>query len=1570
MTLTATGSADLAVTSVTAPTGPAAVGSTITVGFTVVDAGVATTAGSWDDSVYLSPDGTVSPDAILLGRVTHTGDLAAGGTYNGSLTATLPPTAARAYHVVVLADSAGRVADTDRANNLGAAAGTIATTVPTLALGSSVSGTIAPGEERLYLLDLPTGATVQLTLTGTAELLAGHGDLPTDSANDGIAADPLTGSKVVTLASGRGGPVYLLVRGPDWPGAPGPFTLAAAALPFQATSLSPGSGPYRGTTVITIQGAGFSPTTTVALVGPGGPIPASQVFFEDNATIDATFDLEESGPATYDVQVNNSGRTATLSGAFRTSAPATGPGPDAAIAGLTDPNADCAVVTTFANGAPGTPQTYSKVDYQITAPPATRVGHDTPLTITYTNETDDTIPAPLFEVWQPAASFYLPGAEGPSSDGSIVLLGINQSGPAGWLPPHYSGQITVMAHIPGATAHETDQYFLYPIPDSQTDIHESQRLDSGAFYVASSNSYSPAPPDGFFDSFLVPGVSAVAYQLTVSNAEASLGTTMASIQAALGRDATYLASIGQRTADAGVLLAFEKARATGFGAISAMGQLGSLGYGGFTVNDLRAAKSSSPDQVLIQLGDRTLRFDPASDGSYTSPAAPGATLTVVDGAVQIRDSSGDVIAFNPNGSYHSTTRPDGTSVVAVYSGGHIATLTDSLGQVTSFTVNADGRITQVTDPAGRVTTFGYDPTDTLLTSVTDASGTTQYQYGPVDDGASAEAMVLTAVIDPSGVKTSYTYDNRGRVIGTGIAGLEPFTLSYSDDEPGAVAVTDGSGTTTTYLLDASGRVAGLIDAAGHRSLATFDARGNITGFTDPDGEVTTATDDAAGNLLSLMDPLGAQSSFSYDPAFGQLTSFTDPLGNLTTYSVNNKGQTTGATYADGSTQTIAYNASGLVASATDRAGQTTTDTYAPSSTDITDVAYGNGTRDTYTYDAHHNLLTATNAQGTTTFTYDAADRMTSVAYPNGLSLQYTYDSGGRLTRMVDQSGYAVNYAYDAAGRLASVSDGSGQVITSYTYDAAGRLSRVDQANGTSTRYTYDAVGNVAEVDNLAADGSTLSKFAYTYDADGNPLTMTTLDGTTTYSYDADGQLIQAVLPGGRTLTYTYDAAGNRVSATDSGTTTAYTTNALDEYTSAGATTYRYDADGDLVSQTDATGTTTYTYNADGRLTQVVSPTAGTYQYLYDALGDRIATIHNGTRTDELFDPSGGGQLVGQFSGTNPIDRYVYGLGLAAQVAPTGAANAYAFDAMGNTAELTSATGEVLDGYTYLPFGQVASSSGTANNPFKFVGAFGVIGDGDGLSWMRNRSYDAASGRFTQPDPEGLVGGLNLYAYAANSPTALVDPEGLEPGVTFGAGLFNYARGAAEIGDSTTVGGTRSNDLANSGFNRASTGQTQIVRGSREVNTVLGSVAQGLNPASGRPQLNFNTFKQGWSVFGLLGGLVRGGHVEYHIVGDTTAEDFFAWYVAPRRISSCPRASARRPARLRRSKGAPKTPTTSPALPATARRRTSPPISRSPTRSSSRTSRPPRPPRPRSRSPSPSRRAWTGAPSSSGRSSSG
>ena len=46
-----------------------------------------------------------------------------------------------------------------------------------------------------------------------------------------------------------------------------------------------------------------------------------------------------------------------------------------------------------------------------------------------------------------------------------------------------------------------------------------------------------------------------------------------------------------------------------------------------------------------------------------------------------------------------------------------------------------------------------------------------------------------------------------------------------------------------------------------------------------------------------------------------------------------------------------------------------------------------------------------------------------------------------------------------------------------------------------------------------------------------------------------------------------------------------------------------------------------------------------------------------------------------------------------------------------------------------------------------------------LYYFRNRWYEPETGRWLSPDPIGISGGLNLYAFCGNDPVNFVDPEG-------------------------------------------------------------------------------------------------------------------------------------------------------------------------------------------------------------------
>jgi RHS repeat-associated protein len=71
----------------------------------------------------------------------------------------------------------------------------------------------------------------------------------------------------------------------------------------------------------------------------------------------------------------------------------------------------------------------------------------------------------------------------------------------------------------------------------------------------------------------------------------------------------------------------------------------------------------------------------------------------------------------------------------------------------------------------------------------------------------------------------------------------------------------------------------------------------------------------------------------------------------------------------------------------------------------------------------------------------------------------------------------------------------------------------------------------------------------------------------------------------------------------------------------------------------------------------------------------------------------------------------------------------------------------------------------SNEPQSWFGSLASANsEGSGLSYKRNRYYDPARGQFTQADPIGLAGGLNVYGFAEGDPVNFDDPFGLETSV--------------------------------------------------------------------------------------------------------------------------------------------------------------------------------------------------------------
>ena len=837
--------------------------------------------------------------------------------------------------------------------------------------------------------------------------------------------------------------------------------------------------------------------------------------------------------------------------------------------------------------------------------------------------------------------------------------------------------------------------------------------------------------------------------------------------------------MGERTGDVSKLLAFELQQVNSQGIFERF-NLGSFGRGLINPWDITATANSDGD-VTIQNGGSLRFFEKLGIGSYKAEAGDNGVITLENGVYRLQEQDRTVIAFRTDGKLDFVRDTNSNQVTAGYTTNKLTTLTYTNGDVITFAYNNQGRIDKVTDSFGQETSYTYDGTGERLLSVTDASGTISYTY----ETGGAKANAIKSITFPDGTQTFFEYDEQGRVIKQNLNGeLESITYGY--DSAGGVAITDAQGNVAKLLQNASGQVSRIEDALGRVTEFRYNETGNLIRIIAPENNLSSFNYDSRGNLLSATDPLGQRVEFTYGQQFDQIQKVRDQRGNDIRYTYDTQGILGRIIYADDSSEAFSYNSKGDMMISVNRRGEDIDYTYDGRGL-LTKKVFADGTQATFVYDSRGNLTKATDADSNVTYAYDSANRLTQVSYGTGRSLTFAFDAGGRRTQMVDQDGFTTNYQYDAVGRLQKLTDGNGANIITYTYDSVGRLAREDNGNGTYTTYSYDVVGQLSNIINYQANNTINSRFGYTYDSLGRRTSSTTLEGKTTYHYDATGQITSVVLPNNLTISYEYDAAGNRISVKDSGATTAYSTNNLNQYTNVGSATYTFDKDGNLIANKQGSQTWTYSYDTENRLVGVVS-SEGTWRYEYDALGNRIASIKDGQRTEYLLDPTGLGDVVGEYSGEN-VARYTHGLGLVSRVDGSNTSSFYDTDAIGSVVGLSGSSGSYLNSYSYLPFGEDLTKTETIANPFEYVGQYGVMDEGNGLDFMRARFYTPVEGRFMNLDPIGIAGGLNLYNYTKNSPSNLIDPSGLCSEDTFdvndrikqaGIGLVNAAAGAAAL----------------------------------------------------------------------------------------------------------------------------------------------------------------------------------------------
>src|SRR2546428_9983263 len=231
----------------------------------------------------------------------------------------------------------------------------------------------------------------------------------------------------------------------------------------------------------------------------------------------------------------------------------------------------------------------------------------------------------------------------------------------------------------------------------------------------------------------------------------------------------------------------------------------------------------------------------------------------------------------------------------------------------------------------------------------------------------------------------------------------------------------------------------------------------------------------------------------------------------------------------------------------------------------------------YTYDSYGNRLSATDALGRVTYsryssTYQSAHltKTSILAGTQNVTTTYTYDFGkGFLLSQTDPDGFVTSYSYDLLGRTTGISyPPVGGVPASKVYlpDDPNNILTTPDENGNVAKQFFDGLARQTKIERWNGI-SVYSSENYTYNWLDKVATKTTAAGSTyTYTYDSLGRLTQLNNPG---TTYR--------------TTTTYTYGSFNRLSNAGSTTYTYDANGNMITKNDGFSWT-FTYDYDNRLT--------------------------------------------------------------------------------------------------------------------------------------------------------------------------------------------------------------------------------------------------------------------------------------------------------------------------------------------------------------------------------------------------
>ncbi len=821
---------------------------------------------------------------------------------------------------------------------------------------------------------------------------------------------------------------------------------------------------------------------------------------------------------------------------------------------------------------------------------------------------------------------------------------------------------------------------------------------------------------------------------------------------------------------------------------------------------------AKPRLVARVLDDLTTtqrsRFTYSTTGQVTSIVDPLGRTTEIQYAGNGIDVSEVRQRINP-----TTTETIGS---ATYDARHLPlTITDAARQITTCTYNGFGQLETLTNSKGEVTTFIYDALG-YLTTVRGATGVD----GTIGYDGFGRPRVSTGT---DGYQTVTDYDALNRTL----------RVTYPDTTYEQVAyrwldvewIRDRQGRWTHHFHDSLRRLAATRDPLGRITLISWCRCGQPNAITDPLNRVTRWAMDLQGRVTTKTYPDGKEATSVYQPMSGRLGSTTDAMGQVTSYQYFLDDKLKQITYTSAARPTpgvsFTYDAAyGRMQTLVDGTGTTTYSyhpiTAAPGTLGAGQVSSIDGPLDNDTanfiYDELGRSLTRTLGLGATavsyaqTVSYDALGRVSAQANELG-SFGYLYQGAtGRLREVTLPGGMKTTLDYlTATGdfRLQGISHtrSGGALIAShaYTYSPAGAITswalQTDTAGASTFQFTNDETDQLrTAVRSGALPTGAPATSAFRYDTAGNR-TTTQLDKVVqTHAYNTLNQLTQTTAGGlmrveghlDELAQVTVNGAPARVTADKkftaevpvtpgNNTLTIQATDAngnqrekiWDVTGITGATASpTYDFNGNCLSD----GVRTYEWDANDRMTAIIIGPQRS-ELTYDGMGRRVRIVEktNGTVTSDRRFVWIGAEIVQERDSANAVTKRFSGHGALGSAGVV----LYLRDHLGSVREVMDTAGAVRARYDYEVYGKQRKISGDLEAEFGFTGHYQHVPSGLALTWFR--AYDPGTGRWMSRDPIGEAGGLNLYGYVGNRPSALMDPFGLCD-EDLGIGYFGFIDG--------------------------------------------------------------------------------------------------------------------------------------------------------------------------------------------------